>query len=127
MAITTGPFRAPLLMQNGTAPDTLAIDLTNPTRKNKTVRVIVERWDLSPTPTAGTIIFDQVITLPPNSSQFVNVLVAQGFIPGALYRVTVIGDTDEDAEGIEVVVNGGANGFHEPTMFFRHEDFVEID
>lgn len=122
-SITTGPFRAPQLLQNDTPPTVLAIDLKNVTDSSKTVRVRVDSSEISETPVADTNIFDQTVTLSPNTSISLSVTIT----PAAVYKVTLTGDVDEDAEGIEASVNGGGGGYHEPTMFFRHEDFVEVD
>lgn len=122
-SITTGPFRAPALLQNGTPPTVLAIDLKNETASSKTVSVRVDRCAISSTPVAETTLFTQTVTLAARTCRSLTVTIT----PAAIYKVILTGDVDEDAEGIEAVVNGGGGGYHEPTMFFRHEDFVEVD
>jgi hypothetical protein len=137
--ITTGPFRVPVSFPGG-SPTRLIINIKNHTDEDKDVRVVVHEC---PAPTAPSAVFppgvrcvvsnetakieicDEKIKLNSQSCRQVFVTVAIRNI----YRVTIKGDVEEDAEEVEVsVVGSDANfQFHEPTMFFRHEDFVEVD
>ncbi|MET3700131.1 hypothetical protein SAMN05877753_1181 [Bacillus oleivorans] len=49
--------------------------------------------------------------------------------PGDIYRVTVSGDINIKAEEVEVsaVVTDIGFSAHEPSAFFRHEDFIKVD
>ncbi|USK27367.1 hypothetical protein LIT32_18030 [Bacillus sp. CMF21] len=140
-AITTGPFRVPQAIigatNPGASPFLLIVNFKNPTDKEKEVRVIVEECQPPTVPViplgercavsnqvAEIEICDEVIFL---DSHRCRQLFLQIPISTVILRVTVIGDVDEDSKKVEVSVIGtdslGLN--HEPSMFFRHEDFVK--
>jgi hypothetical protein len=139
-AITTGPFRVPQRVTGTIGPPSrVFVNLKNPTHSEKKVRVIVEECPPIQVPVVppgercavsnqvtAIEICNEVITLNPESCRQ---LFLQLTVSTVILRITVKGDVDEDAEKVEVSVIGtdssGIN--HEPTMFFRHEDFVEVD
>lgn len=140
-AITTGPFRVPqAIVGTGNAPVLLIVNLKNPTNSRKKVKVIVEQSEpIFPVPVIPQgercvvtdeipedVICDEVIKLDPDTVRQVYVLI---ITTTTVMRVTVKGDVDEDAEKVEVSVVGTdeIGNQHEPSMFFRHEDFVEVD
>ncbi|WP_375091279.1 hypothetical protein ACDZ29_28050 (plasmid) [Peribacillus sp. RS7] len=133
--ITSGPFAVPLFI-DGTSNlpvDRLLIGLKNPTDETKTVRVTVERLPdvVFPTTAPETAIpgFNQLqVSLP--SEHFTIIRIDAGpatFQGGNWLRVTIEGDTDEEAEGIEVALFGGNDGRPTVSMIFKHEDFIEVD
>ena len=142
-AITTGPFRVPQAIIGatniGAAPSLLIVNLKNPTDSRKKVKVIVEECPPLGIPVIPLgercavsnqvkeiEICNEVITLSPESCRQLFVQIINTTV---ILRVTVKGDVDEDAEKVEVSVIGTDNlGLnHEPSMFFRHEDFVKVD
>ncbi|MXQ55264.1 hypothetical protein [Shimazuella alba] len=130
--ITSGPFFVPLFI-DGTSNlpvDRLLIGLKNPTDSSRTVRVIVDRSEdvLFPATAPETIILNQVVTLPADNSTVLTIFAGPTTFQGDnILRVTVVGDTDEDAEGIEVALFGGNDGRPTVSMIFKHEDFIKVD
>ncbi|UAL54364.1 MULTISPECIES: hypothetical protein [Metabacillus] len=136
-SITTGPFRVPVSFPGG-SPSRLIITLKNHTDKVKDVRVVVQECPAPTQPlfpsgarcvvsneTPEIVICDEDIVLGSQSCRqvFVDVAIRN------IYRVTVIGKIKENEKDVEVSVVGSDINlqFHEPTMFFRHEDFVKAD
>ncbi|MET3698921.1 hypothetical protein SAMN05877753_110157 [Bacillus oleivorans] len=138
--ITTGPFRAPanILGAPGVAPNFLIIVLKNPTNETQEVRVEVHECPGPNAPvippgarcatsaeTVETLICNEIVLINSDRCRDVFVTVTAGNI----YRVTISGDIDLKAEKVEVSVVGtdAQFRFHDPSMFFRHEDFIKVD
>ena len=127
--ITTGPFRVP---SDWVAGQGLVVTLLNPTNQARTVRVVVDEviFDGDPPACPNT----QVAVMTPICQVDVTVPAlravqtqATGFTADDVLRVTVSGATDDEGGLVEVSVVGDRNGAAEPTMFFRHGDFVEVE
>ncbi len=130
--ITSGPFFIPLFI-DGTSNlpvDRLLIGLKNPTSHTKTVCVTVDRCadTIFPTTAPESTILNQLVTLPPEHCTVLRIFAGPTTFQGDnMLRVTVEGDTDKEAEGIEVALFGGNDGRPTVTMVFKHEDFIEVD
>ena len=130
--ITSGPFFIPLFI-DGTSNlpvDRLLIGLKNPTNQTKTVCVTVDRCadTIFPTTAPESTIHNQQVTLPSEHCTVLRIFAGPTTFQGDnMLRVTVEGDTDKEAEGIEVALLGGNDGRPTVTMVFKHEDFIEVD
>ncbi|HWO75346.1 MAG TPA: hypothetical protein VNM69_05410 [Bacillus sp. (in: firmicutes)] len=137
--ITTGPFRAPVEIPGANALVAfIIITLKNHTDEQKEVRVIVHEC---PAPVPPTIPGGQNCAVSPetleveicnenvvlNNNRCRQVFVIA--ITNRIYRVTISGDIGVHSEEVEVSVVGTDAGFsvHEPTMFFRHDDFIKVE
>lgn len=131
--ITTGPFHVPFTPDpNSGNNNGLNIVLKNHTDSTRTVQVRVDRCTSVVFPATSLegppVLPDTTVTLQPDQCTIVSV----GISPFTILRVRIEGDIDLDAKKIEVSVTGGilfvSAGlvqFADPTLFFRHDDFVE--
>ncbi|WP_223593912.1 hypothetical protein [Neobacillus bataviensis] len=127
-AITTGPFKVPAKISGdpaGSFPNITQIQFKNPTTKDFTIDMIIDFATSSSGP-EQQLPPTRNFLVPHNSTR---VIFLFGYAPNYILRVTVKGDVDEDAEKVEVTVVGfrSSDNMHEPTMFFRHSDFVEVE
>lgn len=127
-AITTGPFIVPPVTsgaRRGSAPDNFYLTLKNPTTEDFVVDLFLDICtSLNDT---GEDHFDILnLTVPSDSCVTVD---AEGLVfPNNVLRLSVSGDVNQKANKVEVTVVGfrSSDGMHEPTMFFRHENFVKV-
>ncbi|MBT2736609.1 hypothetical protein [Bacillus sp. ISL-7] len=146
--LRTGPFLIPIFTHHPPSPCNIVIvTLSNQTNRTLTATVRIDQVILLPSPIAPpapwTVLFpSSPMTLPPNTaggfavpvftpSPITDATVTAAGDPRALI-VTVSGDVEESGDLIEVSVTGGFSSDgssldeSEPTMFFRHDDFVVV-
>ncbi|MBT2701132.1 hypothetical protein J7E79_28000 [Bacillus sp. ISL-40] len=146
--LRTGPFLIPIFTHHPPNPCNIVIvTLSNQTNRTLTATVRIDQVILLPSPTAPpapilVLLPPSSFTLPPNTAAGVAVpvftpipitdtTVTAAGDPRALI-VTVSGDVEESGDEILVSVTGGFSSDgssldeSEPTMFFRHEDFVVV-
>ncbi|PEJ25045.1 hypothetical protein CN689_26410 [Peribacillus butanolivorans] len=126
--ITTGPMVVPFKMTGdpvGSFPDILFITIKNHTDKTLQASSIVSLCPSLNAIGTETDFPPSSFLLTPKSCGTVGFL---GYVPDNVLRVTVTGDVDLDATVLEVTVFGRriSDGMHEPTMYFRHHDFVPV-
>ncbi|TWE08756.1 hypothetical protein FB550_101784 [Neobacillus bataviensis] len=146
--LRTGPFLIPIFTHHPPSPCNIVIvTLSNQTNRTLTATVRIDQviWPPGPIfpPQPLTVLFPpNPMTLPPNTAGGFAVPVFNPIPitdtsttvandPRALI-VTVSGDVEKSGDEILVSVTGGFSSdgssldTSEPTMFFRHEDFVVV-
>jgi hypothetical protein len=122
--ITTGPSVVPFKMTGdpvGGPPDTLFVTLKNHTNRTLQADIIFSVCPLLNSIGTETDFFGSSILDPKSCGT-----LGFSIVPNNVVRITVVGDVNLDAREIEVTVYGRrtSDGMHEPTMYFRHDDFV---
>ncbi|SDN60892.1 hypothetical protein SAMN04487897_103328 [Paenibacillus sp. yr247] len=144
-AISSGPFVVPRTTE-GTEPEPtfLFVSLNNPTDKERTVTVILFRAPISfvcvpptttvppPQPSTEAELGRATVTLVDHESfvvAFASSTPTPLFDQNDILRLVVQGGVanPNKSDGIQVSVVGRQAGTvtQEPTMFFRHKDFIE--
>ncbi|MFB6804992.1 hypothetical protein ACFCVU_28465 [Peribacillus butanolivorans] len=125
--LTTGPMRVPGQITGdptGGPPDVVAISIKNPTTKSFTIELFGDVCP--PNSTTETTFASGPLPIPNNSCFRINFVNVQ---PDAILRFFAKGDLDEDAEKLELSFVGKRTSdlMHEPTMYFRHDDLIEVE
>src|SRR4051794_12973668 len=87
-ALTTGPFRVPMLSNSNRPVNLLVIGLKNPTNKQKTVTVTLDRCPQAvfPVTSEETTTFRRVVTLDPHECTQIQIPSGVNFSPLDLLR-----------------------------------------
>jgi len=147
--LRTGPFLIPIFTHHPPSPCNIVIvTLSNQTNRTLTATVRIDQviWPPQPVypPSPFVVLYPpNPFTLPPDTAggfavpvftpiPITDATATAAGDPRALI-VTVSGDVEESGDKILVSVTGGFSSdgssldTSEPTMFFRHEDFVVVD
>lgn len=125
MKLTTGPFLVPSFAEPGFPNNILFIILKNDTDKEEIVHVEVHQC---PPFLPEARIQDAFVTVAPHQC----FVVFQTIVPRNIYRVNFTGNSVHEKAGkMELsVIGGNGNTVNidqaDPTLFFRHEDMVEV-
>lgn len=132
-SITSGPFFVPLYL-DGTSSlgvDYLLIGFKNIADRTSKVQVYVHVCKdpfLYPGISPEITIFHEKVKIPAGSCTVVRVDAGKKTFQGNnMLRVTIEGDTAEDAEAIVVALFGGSDSRPTPSMIFKHGDFIKLE
>ncbi|WP_423800833.1 hypothetical protein [Neobacillus sp. SAB-20_R2A] len=126
--LTTGPMMVPRKITgdpNGGPPDEVAITIKNPTSKNFRVQIFADICP--PGSTTERTESSDLFTIPKNSC--LRLRLFNSVLPDSIIRLYAKGGVDKDAEKLELSFVGrrASDRMHEPTMFFRHADLIEVE
>jgi hypothetical protein len=109
----------------GGPPDEVAITIKNPTSKNFTVQIFADICP--PGSTAERTESSDLFTIPKNSC--LRLRLFNSVLPDSIIRLYAIGHIDKEARKLELSFVGrrASDRMHEPTMFFRHADLIEVE
>jgi hypothetical protein len=126
--LTTGPMLVPRKITGdpvGGPPDEVAINIKNPTLKDFRVQVFADICP--PGSTTERTEASDIFTIPGNSC--LRLRLFNTVLPDSIIRLYAVGGVDKDAEKLELSFVGrrASDRMHEPTMFFRHADLIEVE
>jgi hypothetical protein len=126
--LTTGPMMVPRKITGdpvGGPPDEVAITIKNPTSKNFRVQIFADICP--PNSTTERTESSDLFTIPKNSC--LRLRLFNSVLPDSIIRLYAKGHVDKDAEKLELSFVGrrASDRMHEPTMFFRHADLIEVE
>lgn len=134
--LTTGPFLVPQAAEIPFRNTGLSVILKNPTKKEQSVTVYFELCQNTIYPVTSPEITEppHVVTLPPHSCTSIHrPLTTQESNGSTIFRVTIVGDIEEEGGKIEVELIGGQFILPtnlltaSPALIFRHNDFIRTE
>ncbi|WP_223595662.1 hypothetical protein [Neobacillus bataviensis] len=144
--LRTGPFLIPNFTLGARPINIIIVTLSNLTNRILNVRAMIKQSSTASVPVISPVSFSPLlpatdISLPPNSVSSMSVPLSlansteskttQPNSPRIL-SVIVSGDIRKSGDLVQVTVAGGSSSdgysldISDPTLFFRHSDFVEV-
>ncbi|WML58689.1 hypothetical protein [Neobacillus sp. PS2-9] len=126
--LTTGPMLVPRKITGdpvGGPPDEVAITIKNPTSKDFRVQIFADICP--PDSTTERTESSDLFTIPKDGC--LRLRLFNSVLPDSIIRLYAKGGVDEEAEKLELSFVGrrASDRMHEPTMFFRHADLIEVE